>query len=566
LPFFISAGSGIQREVRARVAEHQPGHRFGDDAPADFAQLARVDRLVALRRGDRHRRLDRLGKDVRPERAVAGEDRAEVGDRPDDVGGVAAELADQNFAVLERDDTHRLGDRLTARQPHPPAALEVAEREDLRAAADILRQVAERVHQRRIDLVRKLDPVPVPRIGQIGRIAEVDDVEIDEEPPVDRPLRRKFVEAAQVRLVGVSGEDRMRLRQRLVELILGPDHRVAEAVRRRREFERHERLVLGVVEFELRRVGDDIGPSGKMRQHLGQHRGRDDRWQIVVEHDPLIVPADRRLRGGEIAELGGEAVVKAQEQPLELRDDDVLVVARVADDRALVGVRDRRGRGKIAPRQVLRPRIVRRAGQRTSEVEVEALRIEVRLIVGTAAIDVVEIEPRRPVIDQRAEIVLFLQAARRVEGQVVIDELAEVGISRGDAALLRVGAVERRLVLGQHARRKRRQRVDSGRLVLAEPGGRVRAEHPSERPAEQQRTARQVRTTNPAVRTDDRWTGHRVLPPKNRPVAGPAELRAAWQENDKPRRHCTVSRSRNPRPAKTLQLLQKFVLQKIRHR
>src|SRR5205085_1065341 len=63
--------------------------------------------------------------------------------------------------------------------------------------------------------------------------------------------------------------------------------------------------------------------------------------------------------------------------------------------------------------------------------------------------DVVEVEARRAEVHQPVGIVLLLQAARRVEREVVVDELAEVGVAGVDAAVL-LGVLELRgRVLGR---------------------------------------------------------------------------------------------------------------------
>src|SRR6478609_6512831 len=55
--------------------------------------------------------------------------------------------------------------------------------------------------------------------------------------------------------------------------------------------------------------------------------------------------------------------------------------------------------------------------------------VQVRLIVRAAAVDRVEIEAWRAKIFQRIRVVLLLQRAVRIERQIVIDELTEVGVS-----------------------------------------------------------------------------------------------------------------------------------------
>jgi hypothetical protein len=63
--------------------------------------------------------------------------------------------------------------------------------------------------------------------------------------------------------------------------------------------------------------------------------------QELVEHDPLVVPAHDGLRLlepphrriGRVGDLVDHPVVELQEQEVQLRDDGVLVVARIADQR-----------------------------------------------------------------------------------------------------------------------------------------------------------------------------------------------------------------------------------------
>src|SRR5262249_34706521 len=72
--------------------------------------------------------------------------------------------------------------------------------------------------------------------------------------------------------------------------------------------------------------------------------------------------------------------------------------------------------------------------------------VQVRLITWTASIDTVEIEGGSAVVDERVGIVLLLQTARRVERQVVIDELSQVRVESGYPALFLVLAVLRRIM------------------------------------------------------------------------------------------------------------------------
>ena len=76
--------------------------------------------------------------------------------------------------------------------------------------------------------------------------------------------------------------------------------------------------------------------------------------------------------------------------------------------------------------------------------------VQVRLVVGAAAVHAIEIESRSPEVDERVRIVLPLQAARGIERQVVIDELAQICIRCWDTALLGIGSVLRRIRIGGH--------------------------------------------------------------------------------------------------------------------
>ena len=76
------------------------------------------------------------------------------------------------------------------------------------------------------------------------------------------------------------------------------------------------------------------------------------------------------------------------------------------------------------------------------------------LVARTAAVDVVEIEGRRPEIRGRIGILLLLEATVRIESQVVIDELSEIGIECRDAAFLFVGTVLRLIEIRHHRGRQ----------------------------------------------------------------------------------------------------------------
>ena len=161
--------------------------------------------------------------------------------------------------------------------------------------------------------------------------------------------------------------------------------------------------------------------------------------------------------------VGDGSIVKAQEQSLKLRDDDVFVVPGIPYERAPdLGV---------IPRQVPRVRVAA-ASDRLSEQKCGSIIVEVRLIVGTAAIDVIQIERGRAKVGQCVRVVLFGQTAHRIKGDVVIQELAEVGVESRNAALLVILAVLRRIETGGHRGAERVEIRQALVVVFSEPGGR----------------------------------------------------------------------------------------------
>ncbi len=151
-------------------------------------------------------------------------------------------------------------------------------------------------------------------------------------------------------------------------------------------------------------------------------------------------------------------------QPLQLRDDHVLVVAGVADQRA----------ARPIALQIVGAEADRPAhGQGIAEEEgPPVIGVHVGLIAGSAAIDIVEVEGRGAVVGDRVGILDLLETRRGIEGQVVVDELAEVGVERRHTALLGVRPVLRLIETGGHRRGQLGQvRMLLG-LVSAEPRGR----------------------------------------------------------------------------------------------
>ena len=97
--------------------------------------------------------------------------------------------------------------------------------------------------------------------------------------------------------------------------------------------------------------------------------------------------------------------------------------------------------------------------------------VEIRLVARAAAIDVVQVEARRAEVHDGVGIALLLVKRRRIEGEIVVDELAEVGIGRAKIAFFRVRPVLH-LAVALHFLREREE------VVLLELDVR-RRKHPS---------------------------------------------------------------------------------------
>jgi len=130
--------------------------------------------------------------------------------------------------------------------------------------------------------------------------------------------------------------------------------------------------------------------------------------------------------------------VEAQEEKLQLADDDVLVVSRVADQRPTLAVsRQVAVAVLVLPEQQLDP--------------ARLLVVQERVVVRPGAVDGVEVEARRAEVVQAVRVVLSLQAGDRVEGDVMVDELAEVGVVRLDLRVVRSRGPGRRSPMRTHA-------------------------------------------------------------------------------------------------------------------
>ena len=151
--------------------------------------------------------------------------------------------------------------------------------------------------------------------------------------------------------------------------------------------------------------------------------------------------------------------------------------------------------------QVVRVRVGGGTGQRFAQQKSPAIGVEVGLIVRPATIDVVHVEARGAEILQGIGIVLLLEAAGGIEGQIVVNELAEVGVNGGDAAFLVVRAVFRVMPIyrGEHLLGELAESGLGVPVSRAVVSGRQRAENAPERAFKEGRAAGQVGTTSASV-------------------------------------------------------------------
>lgn len=154
---------------------------------------------------------------------------------------------------------------------------------------------------------------------------------------------------------------------------------MAEAVGRDGELHRHVRRALGPVEQETGPGDRDLTGSGAAHpvplgaQDVGDHAVRrgdpvadvtvDDARKEVVRDRPLVMPADPALRlleqvvtgePGLREDLLHHSIVEPQKRGVQLGDDEVLVVARIADDGPALAVARHVRPGERRLRRVVR--------------------------------------------------------------------------------------------------------------------------------------------------------------------------------------------------------------------
>jgi hypothetical protein len=105
-----------------------------------------------------------------------------------------------------------------------------------------------------------------------------------------------------------------------------------------------------------------------------------------------------------------DRVVILHEGQVQVRDDGVLVIAGVSDDGRIFGVTLQVAVGVIE-QQVLSVLLV----------------VEEHVVIGPAAVEAVQIKTRSPEIAKSGWIVDAVKLGDRIEGQIVVDELSQVG-------------------------------------------------------------------------------------------------------------------------------------------
>ncbi|GGM97505.1 hypothetical protein GCM10009721_25600 [Terrabacter tumescens] len=189
-------------------------------------------------------------------------------------------------------------------------------------------------------------------------------------------------------------------------------------------------------------------PSPKSKNVCADGLGQElvqDHPLVVPAHDPLGLGEDL-LDGEDGAEVGldvgDDPVVEAEHREVQLADDEVLVVAGVADEGDVLGVARQVGPGPserhgIGPGDGL--------DEEARGAAVDRVVVEEGADPGAAAVDAVEVERRDAEVADRLRVLAPGERARRVERHVVVEELAEEGHARGQVGVVGVVRALRRV-------------------------------------------------------------------------------------------------------------------------
>src|SRR5215211_6955710 len=212
---------------------------------------------------------------------------------------------------------------------------------------------------------------------------------------------------------------------------------MAKAIRRYRELDGDKWLVAPLVEF---------APIG---QDVIHHWFANGLFQELVHDDPLVIPAYQALRLGE--HLAGmrepevalhvihHGVVEPEHRHVQLRDDQVLVISRIAEKRGTL----------VVPWQVEARESTRgdcRWTRDASHHKLDALAshtliVEVRLSSVPGSIHAVEFEQRVSEVLNGFRICLPFQARSRIKRNVVVEKLTEERHARRERGVVRVSDV-----------------------------------------------------------------------------------------------------------------------------
>ena len=260
------------------------------------------------------------------------------------------------------------------------------------------------------------------------------DAEVEERLPADEPARR----AVPAREIGGIGAGLRRVEDQReeglpvvalhVRPVRRPHHAVPEAVG-------------GALELhgDLRLADGWCVEGAPVREHVVDQRLTDEQRQELVHDHPLVVPAREgarllehrrgRTRRWNALHVVDGVVVEQQERGVQPRDDDVLVIATVADDRGVAGV----------AREVLEE-----AAALDLELDPPARRVvELRASGRPRAVHRVEVEVRVAAVHRSADRERRPQGRHEVERHVVVHELTHERRTRGVGRVVRVVDAQR---------------------------------------------------------------------------------------------------------------------------
>jgi len=230
-----------------------------------------------------------------------------------------------------------------------------------------------------------------------------------------------------------------------------PNHAMAESVGSSRKLDRHIGRLLKTVELTpvVKDPRDDPGFS--------------ETFHKIVEHHPLIVPCyclaclgkDIGWRCGRSRDQITNLVVELQEGEMRLSDEQVFIVAMVADQSEAF-----RAAGKIVaevPSDAAEIDIDILADEQFGAVLARILRvagIQMRAAVRPKAVNCVKIQAWGSEVLNAERILVLLGKGSQIESDVMVDELSQVGEACRDMRVVASGISRIRI---QHRGSKRLQ-------------------------------------------------------------------------------------------------------------